>query len=146
VETGRLYGPPFEKFSNILVLSLALLSSACAQSSSYREEFAGMGVDSVGRTNTAYMSNEDLSKAIDRAYLEGELTAEQARKAHIQLDVKGHLTAKQIAVINRDRLAPRHEYESKKEDLDVYRDITSTGSSIIGDVRDIKNTINSIFR
>ena len=134
------------KFSSVLLLSVSLLASACVQASSYREEFAGMGVGKVGRTDTASMSKGDLKNAIDRAYLDGELTAEQARKAHIQLDVKGHLTAEQIAIINRDRLAARHEYESKKEVLDVYRDVTRTGSSMIGDVRDIKNTVGSIFR
>jgi hypothetical protein len=134
------------KFSSVLLLSVSLLASACVQASSYREEFSGMGVGNVGRTDTASMSKGDLKNAIDRAYLDGELTAEQARKAHIQLDVKGHLTAEQIAIINRDRLAARHEYESKKEVLDVYRDVTRTGSSMIGDVRDIKNTVGSIFR
>ncbi len=122
------------------------MASACVQGSSYREEFAGMGVGNVGRTDVAGMSKGDIKNAIDRAYLEGELTSEQARKAHIQLDVKGHLTAEQIAIINRDRLAARHEYESKKEVLDVYRDVTRTGSSMVGDVRDVKNTISSIFR
>lgn len=134
------------KFSSVLLLSVSLLASACVQASSYREEFSGMGVGNVGRTDTASMSKGDLKNAIDKAYLDGELTAEQARKAHIQLDVKGHLTAEQIAIINRDRLAARHEYESKKEVLDVYRDVTRTGSSMIGDVRDIKNTVGSIFR
>lgn len=129
----------------LLVIGISILASGCVQASSYREEFAGMGVGSVGRVDTSNMSKREMQNAIDMAYLDGELTAEQARKAHIQLDVKGHLTAEQIAVINRDRLAKRHEYESQKETLDVYRDVTQTGSSIFGDIRDVKNTISSIF-
>lgn len=134
------------KLTSVVLLSLTLVASACVQASSYREEFAGMGIGGVGRTDTASMSKGDIKNSIDRAYLDGELTAEQARKAHIQLDVKGHLTAEQIAIINRDRLAARNEYEGKKETLDVYRDVTQTGSSMIGDVRDVRYTIESIFK
>jgi len=131
---------------SLVVLSLLVSLSACVQGSTYRGEFAGMGINTAGGMNTAGMTNSDLKNAINRAYLEGELTSEQARKAHTQLDVKGHITAEQIAVINRDRLAARGEYESKKEVLDVFRDVTQTGSSMVGDVRDVRNTIRSIFR
>lgn len=135
------------KIAKVVTLGLvAILASACAQGSNFSNEFAGMQIASVGTTNTSQMSNRDLKDAIDRAYLEGELTSEQARIAHTQLDVKGHLTAEQIAVINRDRLASRHKYESNKEELDVYRDVTRSGSSMIGDIRDIKSTFGSIFK
>lgn len=126
----------------LLCFALGLTISACsAGTSNYQNEFNG-----IGNTQTASMSNDDLRKAIDHAYLDGELTAEQARKAHIQLDVKGHLTAEQIAVINRDRLAQRSKYETNKENLDVIRDVGQTGSSVLSDVYNMKNTINSIFR
>ena len=91
------------------------------------------------------MSQEETAAAIDRAYLDGVLTAEQAKKAHIQLDVKGHLTAEEIAVINRNRLAKRDQYETKKEDLDVIRDVAQTGSSVLADINDIKGTFQAIF-
>lgn len=114
------------KISNIIcILTLSFSLNACAASSQYKSEFSD-----IGNTQTASMSNDDLKRAIDRAYLEGELTAEQARKAHTQLDVKGYLTAEQIAVINRDRLAQRHKYETNKENLDVIRDVGQTGSSV----------------
>ena len=130
------------KFISVLsVLTLSISLNACAPRSQYQSEFSG-----IGNTQTASMSNDDLKRAIDRAYLEGELSAEQARKAHIQLDVKGHLTAEQIAVINRDRLAQRHEYETNKENLDVIRDVGQTGSSVLSDVYNMKNTVNAIFR
>lgn len=131
--------------SFITVLTLSISLSACAAKSNYNQEFGGVRTN-VGNAQTASMSNDDLRRAIDRAYLDGELTSEEARKAHTQLDVKGHLTAEQIAVINRDRLAQRHEYETNKENLDVLRDVTQTGSSMISDVNDIKNTVGSIFR
>ncbi len=130
--------------SVVLLSIIALASIGCASGSQYGSEFGGIA--SVGMTDTSQMSKLEMKEAIDRAYLDGELTAEQARKAHTQLDVKGHLTAEQIAVINRDRLAERHRYESNKETLDVYRDTTRTGSSMISDLNSIKNTIGSIFK
>lgn len=129
---------------SLLLLTLMLSSAiGCGAASNYPNEFASL--QSVGTTDTASMSTDEMRAAIDRAYLDGELSAEQARKAHTQLNVKGHLTAEQIAVINRDRLAKRHEYESKKESLDVLRDITQTGSSMTSDVFDIKNTLRALF-
>jgi hypothetical protein len=130
--------------SVVLLSIVALASIGCASGSQYGSEFGGIA--SVGTTDTSQMSKLEMKEAIDRAYLDGELTAEQARKAHTQLDVKGHLTAEQIAVINRDRLAERHRYETNKETLDVYRDTTRTGSSMISDLNSIKNTIGSIFK
>lgn len=131
------------KVSSLAVLVFFGAFVGCGATSNFAQEFGG--VQSVGTTDTASMSNDELRAAIDRAYLDGELTSEQARKAHTQLDVKGHLTAEQIAVINRDRLAKRHEYESKKEGLDVLRDVTQTGSSMTSDVYDIKNTLKALF-
>ena len=131
------------RYTWLAVVTALLFLSGCSAGSTYKSEFGN--VAEVGTTDTSEMSRAEMREAIDRAYLDGELTAEQARKAHTQLDVKGHLTAEQIAVINRDRLAKRHEYESKKESLDVYRDVTQTGSSMISDMNDIKNTIRAIF-
>ncbi len=91
-----------KKAPNLKVMMVDM-NTAPIEKGSYREEFAGMGTGSVGRTDTAGMSKGDIKNAIDRAYLDGELTSEQARKAHIQLDVKGHLTAEQIAFIEKDR-------------------------------------------
>ena len=121
----------------------SLLSVGCTSGSTYRSEFGG--IQSVGMTDTSQMSRGEMHSAIEHAYLDGELTAEQARKAHMQLDVKGHLTAEQIAVINRDRLAERHKYETQKETLDVYRDTTRTGSSVLSDIHDMRHTIEAIF-
>ena len=127
----------------VSIFAALMLLSGCAAGSSYGSEFGQIA--SVGTTDTSSMSKGQMHSAIERAYLDGELTAEQARKAHTQLDVKGHLTAEQIAVINRDRLASRHKYESKKEQLDIFRDVTQSGSSMVSDVFDIKNTIKAIF-
>ena len=131
---------------SILLLGAVIITTSCATGRNFQNEFGAVNHAIVGNSDTSQMSNADLKRSIASAYLEGELTAEQARIAHMQLDVKGHLTAEQIAVINRDRLASRHQYESNKETLDVYRDVTQTGSSIIGDIRDVKNTIRSIFK
>jgi hypothetical protein len=91
------------------------------------------------------MGQEELHAAIERAHLDGELTEEEARKAHTQLDVKGHLTQEQIMVINRDRLAKRDAYESRKEQLDVIRDTAQTGTSVTSDVYNVLNNVRAIF-
>jgi mRNA-degrading endonuclease toxin of MazEF toxin-antitoxin module len=117
---------------------------ACAKSASPQAEFGQIA--SVGTTDVSRMSKAEIHDRIQTAYLDGELTAEQARKAHTQLDVKGHLTAEQIAVINRDRLAKRGEYETNKENLDVLRDMGKTGTSVLSDINNMKNTIGQIFR
>jgi hypothetical protein len=138
----------FMKRSNLVILSgVVFLLSACAQGSSYRQEMYSLsGVSQVGNSDLSGLSNADIKRGINRAYLDGELTAEQARKAHIQLDVRGHQTAEEIAIINRDRLDNRGKYETNKESLDVLRDVTSTGSSMVSDVRDVRYTIQSLFR
>ena len=124
---------------------MAALVSGCATSfeepHGYQGEFTQVAI--VGGA-TPGMNKAQMAEAIDRAYLDGVLTAEQARKAHLQLEVKGHQTAEEIAVINRNRLAKRDQYETRKESLDVIRDVGQTGSSIVSDINDIKNTIRAI--
>ncbi len=134
----------FRSTKIVALVIVGLMMGACAKSSNYQGEFGQ--VQSVGTTDVSRMSKAELHDRIQTAYLDGELTAEQARKAHMQLDVKGHLTAEQIAVINRDRLAQRGEYETKKENLDVLRDMGKTGSSVLSDINNMKNTIGDIFR
>jgi hypothetical protein len=135
-------------FKNVFILGLCVsATSGCASSNmngpfGYEGEFQQVAMVTG---STPGMSNQETSEAIDRAYLDGVLTSEQARKAHMQLDVKGHQTAEEIAVINRNRLAKRDQYETKKEDLDVIRDTAQTGSSVVSDIRDIKNTVHNIF-
>ncbi len=133
-----------KKRNLILATGLALALSACSAGSNYSNEFGQIGA--VGTSDTSQLSNADMHAAIERAYLEGELTSEQARKAHTQLDVKGHLTAEQIAVINRDRLNQRHKYESSKEKLDVYRDVTKTGSSMVNNIKSMRDTLKVFFK
>lgn len=128
-------------------LSLILAGSAvgCAQqSTAYQSEFGS--VASVGTTDTSQMSPTELHASIEQARLDGDLTAEQARKAHTQLDVKGHLTREQIMVINRDRLAKRDKYETNKENLDVIRDTLSTGTSVTSDANSILGNIKALFK
>lgn len=112
-------------------------------STGYQTEVGG--VASVGTQDASSMSREDLHAEIERAYLDGELTAEQARKAHTQLDVRGHLTQEQIRIIHRDRLAKRDGYETRKEQLDVLRDIGQTGTSVTSDVNNILDNVRAIF-
>ena len=136
-----------KRSTSLILLGLTLFSAACSQGSTYRQDmYALSGVSRVGNSDLSGLSNGDIKRGIDRAYLDGELTAEQARKAHIQLDVRGHQTAEEIAIINRDRLGERHKYETNKEGLDVLRDVTHTGSSMVSDVRDVRYTIQSLFR
>ena len=123
---------------------VTLVAVGCAApTTAYQSEFGGFNMP--GTMATAGMNREDMHAAIEHAYLDGELTAEQARKAHLQLDVKGHLTQEQMAVINRERLAKRDVYETRKEQLDVIRDTTATGSSVTSDIKDTIDTIRSIF-
>lgn len=123
---------------------VGFVATGCAShQSTYRSE---MQVASVGTTDVSGLSNAQIHAKIKTAYLDGELTAEQARKAHTQLNVRGHLTAEQIAMINRDRLEKRHQYESKKEVLDVIRDTAQTGTSVLGDINNAKNIIGTIFK
>jgi hypothetical protein len=128
----------------IFSLSVFLLTGCYSVNPAYKGEFGGFSMP--GARDASTMGRQELHSAIELAHLDGELTAEQARKAHLQLDVKGHLTAEQVAVINRDRLGKRDAYETSKEQLDVVRDVFGTGSSTVNDVRDIKNTIRSIFK
>ena len=128
---------------------LAMVLVGCSavtgpQSTGYQTEFGGIA--SVGRQDASTMSRGELHSAIETAYLDGELTAEQARKAHAQLDVKGHLTTEQIRVINRDRLAKRDAYETRKEELDVLRDTASTATSVTSDVNNVLDNVRAIFR
>ena len=125
-------------------LGLMVATGCYSVNPAYQSEFGGFSMP--GTRDVSSMSRKELHSAIELAHLDGELTAEQARKAHLQLDVKGHLTAEQVAVINRDRLAKRDAYETSKEQLDVVRDVFGTGSSTVNDIRDIKNTIRSIFK
>jgi hypothetical protein len=125
------------------LLGLALLTGCYSVNTAHQSEFGGFKM--AGTADVSSMSREQLHSAIEVAYLDGELTSEQARKAHLQLDVKGHLTQEQIAVINRDRLAKRDAYETSKEQLDIVRDVFGTGSSALGDINYMKNTISNIF-
>lgn len=125
------------------LLALALVTGCYSVNPAYQAEFGGFKMP--GTSDVSSMSRDQVHKAIELAYLDGELTAEQARKAHLQLDVKGHLTQEQVAVINRDRLAKRDAYETSKEQLDIVRDVFGTGSSALGDINYMKNTISSIF-
>jgi len=125
------------------LLSLALLTGCYSVNTAHQSEFSGFKMP--GTTDISSMSREQMHSAIEVAYLDGELTSEQARKAHLQLDVKGHLTQEQVAVINRDRLAKRDAYETSKEQLDVVRDVFGTGSSALSDINYMKNTISDIF-
>jgi hypothetical protein len=134
----KLYGAKI--FS---LLGILLLTGCYSVNPAYQNEFGGFKMP--GTTDVSSMSREQMHSAIEVAYLDGELTAEQSRKAHLQLDVKGHLTQEQIAVINRDRLAKRDAYETSKEQLDVVRDVFGTGSSTLGDINYMKNTISDIF-
>lgn len=131
-------------FSLLLIVIVSTGCSALSPSpnAGYNTEFGGI---SGGSARAAKMNDSEVHDAIDRAALEGDLTAEEARTAHLQLDVKGHLTDEQIAVINRDRLAKRDTYETNKESLDVLRDVTQTGSSMTSDVNNTINTIKAIF-
>lgn len=130
--------------SIIALATLMVSMTGCySVNPAYKSEFGGF--EMPGQTNLGGMSRNEMHSAIEVAYLDGELTAEQARKAHLQLDVKGHLTAEQVAVINRDRLAKRDAYETSKEQLDIVRDNFSTGSSVVSDVYYMKNAINAIF-
>lgn len=133
--------------SSILSLSfLSLLSIGCSAVDTTRMgEFAGLGIQSPGQTDTSNMSRGEMHAAIQRAHLDGELTAEQARKAHMQLDVKGHLTREQIMVIRRDRLAKRDAYETKKENLDVVKDVFGTGTDVTGNINSTIDNIKAIF-
>lgn len=134
----------FKKFLRFgFIVSLGLITTGCAAKSNYRSE---INVASVGTTDVSELSEGQMHAKIRKAYLDGELTSEQARKAHTQLDVRGHLTAEQIAMINRDRLEKRHDYESKKEVLDVVRDTAQTGTSVLGDINNAKNILGSIFK
>ena len=127
-----------------LICLIAVVGVGCAApSTSYQSEFGGYGQPGV--SGTSPMSRGDMHAAIEYAYLDGELTAEQARKIHLQLQVKGHLTQEQMAVISRDRMAKRDTYESNKESLDVIRDTAATGSSVLSDVQSTISTIRDIF-
>lgn len=119
-------------------------SAMMDQSTNYQTEIGG--VQQVGSRDVSSMSRGEIHAAIERAYLDGELTAEEARKAHTQLDVRGHLTQEQIHIIHRDRLAKRDAYESRKEQLDVLRDIGQTGTSVTSDVNNVLDNIRAIFR
>lgn len=125
------------------LLGLAILTGCYSVNTAHQNEFGGFKM--AGTADVSSMSREQLHSAIEVAYLDGELTSEQARKAHLQLDVKGHLTQEQVAVINRDRLAKRDAYETSKEQLDIVRDVFGTGSSAFSDINYMKNTISDIF-
>lgn len=131
------------KYLLALAIGSVVFTGCYAPSTAYKDEFGGFQMP--GQQNVSNMSRDELHSAIELAYLDGELTKEQARKAHLQLDVKGHLTAEQVAVINRDRLAKRDAYESRKEELDVVRDTFGTGTSVLGDIGNMKDAIKGIF-
>lgn len=124
------------------VLALCSCSSSFENHNSYSGEFNQVA---MATGSTPGMTQYETKEAIDRAYIDGVLTAEQAKKAHIQLDVKGHQTQEEIAVINRNRLAKRDQYETRKEGLDVIRDTTQTGSSVVSDINDIRRTFEILF-
>ena len=127
------------------ILVPALICVGCSGAShGYQTEFGGIS-SNVGTRDTSNMSRSELHASIERAHLDGELTAAEARKAHMQLDVKGHLTQEQIRVIHRDRLAKRDEYETNKERLDVIRDYGQTGTSVTSDINNIIDNVKSIF-
>lgn len=131
-------------YTKILSLfGVVLLTGCYSVNTAQQSEFGGLKMP--GTMDVSSMSRDQIHSVIEVAYLDGELTSEQARKAHLQLDVKGHLTQEQVAVINRDRLAKRDAYETSKEQLDVVRDVFGTGSSALGDVNYMKNTISDIF-
>lgn len=126
------------------VLALVVLTGCYSVGTSHQTEFGGIRMGDTG--DVSAMSRGELHAAIERAHLQGELTAEQARTAHLQLDVKGHLTAEQVAVINRDRLAKRDAYETSKEQLDIVRDVFGTGSSALSDLNNMRHSIQGIFK
>lgn len=132
----------FKVSGSLLLLPLLTFIGCAGASTGYQTEFGG--VQQVGQ-DTSSMSRTEMHSAIEHAYLDGELTSEQARKAHMQLDVKGHLTQEQIRVIHRDRLAKRDEYETKKESLDVIRDYGQTGTSVTGDINNIITNVKGFF-
>lgn len=129
--------------ASLFLAPLLVLVGCSGASTGYQTEFGG--VQQVGMQDTSSMSRSEMHAAIEHAYLDGELTSEQARKAHTQLDVKGHLTQEQIRVIHRDRLAKRDEYETKKEQLDVIRDYGQTGSSVTSDINNIISNVKGFF-
>lgn len=141
-----MHSKAIQKKVTISTVSLLLFGAiGCAeQSTAYQSEFGGIA--SAGTKDTSNMSPDELHASIEQARLDGDLTAEQARKAHTQLDVKGHLTREQIMVINRDRLAKRDKYETNKENLDVMRDTLSTGTSVTSDANNILSNIKALFR
>jgi len=103
--------------------------SACSTykpETSYKDEFRNYDTD-VGQTQG--LSKGEIHDAIDRAYLEGQLTSEQARKAHLELSVKGNLTREQMMVVYRDAAVRQENYERKTENLDIVRDTIGTGST-----------------
>ena len=89
------------KVSRIMLISVSLLASACFPAGTFGDGFSALELPA--KVDIDSLPKEDIKQAIDRAYLNGEFTSEEAIKAHIQLDVKGHLTAEQIAVIEKDR-------------------------------------------
>jgi hypothetical protein len=129
-------------FSFSLAFCLIGCSASFEDRNAYQGEFNRVAMVTGA---TPGMTQAETAEAIDRAYLDGVLTAEQAKKAHMQLDVKGHQTAEEIAVINRNRLSKRDQYETRKEGLDVMRDTTQTGSSMISDLNSIRGTLESLF-
>ena len=125
------------------VLAFVLLAGCYSVGTSHQTEFGGIKMGGAGDVSS--MSRGELHASIERAHLQGELTAEQARTAHLQLDVKGHLTSEQVAVISRDRLAKRDAYETSKEQIDIVRDVFGTGSSALNDLSNMKDAIQGIF-
>lgn len=84
------------------VLGIVLLAGCYSVNTSRPSEIDGLAIP--GASDRASMSSKQLHSAIEVAHLDGQLTAEQARKAHLEIDETGHSTHEQLTAVQHDAL------------------------------------------
>lgn len=133
------------KFPFVLPI-MFVIGCAPVPSTAYRDEFMGYDYQQrqMGDEGISGLSRNEVEDRIERAYLDGDLTAAQAWKAHLSLDVKGHETTEQMRVIYREREAKRDAYESSEENLDVVRDTARTGASVASSLESVARSLRAI--
>ena len=129
-----------------VVLAILCLVSCTPPTAAYRDEFDGYGYDAtpVGGRDISGLRRADAEDEIERAYLNGKLTAAQAWRAHIALDAREHQTRAQMGVIAREREAKQDAYQTSQENISVVRDAAWAGASVAHSVQSIVNSAKNL--
>ena len=129
----------------IFTVATLIVTSGCSMyQPTYKQEM-GKYDEPVGeRSDIFYKSNEEIHRDIERAIDRGQLTQAEAYTAHERLNVRGHLTEEEMQIIYRDRTVQQNEYQAKKQDLDVVKDVGWTVQSLAQSAAAAARAIQSI--